>query len=295
MRPRALPVIGLIQLAARSSLPAAALEDLLVEKTRQAAERGADLVLFPAYLGLMLLERGWDFDRPGEALEAAGAGAARRAYLEAAGRAAQAAGVHLVPGSMLEAGRGGWVHAAYLFSPRGEALGRRVQVHVSPCDRRRGLVGGDAIETVTTPWGPVGLLLGTDAYYPETARILRFQGTGLLLAPAAHPAPASAWQRLAGLWREAQANEVHAAEACLGGELGGRRFEGASVVYGPNEVTPGESGVLARAGEGEDILVVRINPHWEDGIRRYRILELMRAGVYARCLPPAYRQRGEGS
>lgn len=288
----ALPVLAVVQLAARTSLSPAEFEHLLAAKARQARERGAELVLFPAYLGLTLLAGGWSFDSLGPAL--AGTGAVRQAYLDGAARVARAEGVYLAPGSLIEAEPAGLVHAGYLFSPAGEILARRLQVHVSPAERRWGLVGGDAIDPVRTPWGKAGFLLGTDARYPETARILTLQGAALLLSPAAHPVAAGPWPQIAGLWREAQANQVHAAEACLTGELGGRVFGGHSAVYGPNEATPGESGVLARSGPEEDILVVRVDPRWEEKIVRYRVLELMEAGVYARQLPPAYARRGRG-
>ncbi len=264
-----------------------------MDRTRQAAGRGAELVLFPAYLGMFLLAAGWRFDDDLDVTREAIGNRLRWAYLEACARVAQAAGVYLAPGSILEPCPGGWWHACYLFSPDGAMLARRTQLHVNPCEAARGIMGGNAVETVATPWGKVGFVLGSDARYPEVARILALQGAWLLLAPAAHPAPGNPWQQLAGLWVQAQSNQLCAAEACLQGELGGVSLGGRSVVYAPNEVTPDATGVLARADE-EGLLVVPLYPDLGAGVRRWRVFDLMQAGLYARDLPPAYEAADRG-
>ncbi len=267
----------------------AAFEEFLLKPAIEAGERGAELVLFPGYLGLTLLAPGWHFeDDLGRVADL------RWTYIDACAAVARAARLYLVPGTMVEPGPEGLVHSAYLFSPRGEILARRLQVHLAPRERSWGLVAGHALEAVDTPWGKVGLLLGSDIRYPEVGRILALQGARLLLAPAAHTSPTSSWRQAAGVWREAQANQVYAAEACLEGELGGLQFGGCSGVYAPNEITPGETGVLVRAGEGRDLLTVALDGEYAGRIRRYRALELMAWRVYAREMPAAYAQIGEG-
>jgi predicted amidohydrolase len=280
-----LPVLATVQLSVAAVPGAEGFEDFLLPPAIEARERGAELVLFPGYLGLTLLEAGWNFED-----DLRRACDLRWTYIDACARVARAARVHLVPGTMVERGPEGLVHAAYLFSPRGEILARRLQVHLLPRERSWGLTGGHALEALDTPWGKVGLLLGSDVRYPEVGRILALQGARLFLAPAAHVLPTNTWRQAAGAWREAQANQVYVAEACLQGELGGLRFEGCSGIYAPNEITPGESGVVARAGEGRDLLTVALDGGFADGIRRYRPLELMAWRIYARDMPVAYAQ-----
>jgi predicted amidohydrolase len=267
----------------------AAFEEFLLKPATEVRERGAELVLFPGYLGLTLLEPGWNFeDDLGRVADL------RWTYLDACASIARAARVYLVPGTMVEPGPEGLVHSTYLFSPRGEILARRLQVHLSPRERSWGLVGGHALEAMDTPWGKVGLLLGSDVRYPEAGRILVLQGARLLLAPAAHASPINSWRQTAGVWREAQANQVYAAEACLQGGLGGLQFGGCSGIYAPNEITLGETGMLVRAGEGQDQLTAPLDGEYAGRIRRYRVLELMAWRVYAREMPTAYAQIGGG-
>ncbi|HCC33666.1 MAG TPA: hypothetical protein DEQ28_07205 [Clostridiales bacterium] len=278
-----LPVLATVQLSAAAEPNEAGFEDLLLKPAGEAGERGAELVLFPGYLGLALLGAGWRFED-----DLRRAADLRWPYIDACARVARAARVHLVPGTMVEPGPEGLVHAAYLFSPRGEILARRLQVHLGPRERSWGLTGGHALEAMDTPWGKMGLLLGSDVRYPEVGRILALQGARLFLAPAAHAAPINSWRQAAGVWREAQANQVYAAEACLQGELGGRQFGGHSGVYAPNEITQGETGVVARAGEGRDLLMAALDGGFASRIRRYRALDLMAWRVYAREMPLAY-------
>ena len=285
-----LPVLATVQLAAAAMPGEAALEELLLKSAIEARERGAELVLFPGYLGLMLLGTGWTFEDDLHRVVDL-----RWPYIGVCTRVARAAQVHLVPGTMMEPGpEGGLVHSAYLFSPRGEILARRLQVHLTPRERSWGLAGGHALEAMDTPWGKVGLLLGSDVRYPEVGRILALQGARLFLAPAAHASPMNSWRQTAGVWREAQANQVYAAEACLQGELGGLQFGGCSGIYAPNELTQDETGVVARAGEGRDLLTAALDGEFAGRIRRYRALELMAWRVYAREMPIAYAQLERG-
>ncbi len=171
---------------------------------------------------------------------------------------------------------------AFLFSPQGQVILEQAQTHFSSWEEellfgsvapgnpyctsgecpdppnlslhqgytwpvKLCLEPGDSLQVVNTPLGVLGLVLGTDAWYPEVSRILSLQGAQVLLALTARPQPYNPWRQVAGMWQQVQQNQVYCAEACLVGNFLGKSFAGQSSLYGPCEITPGETGVLSQA------------------------------------------------
>ena len=99
-------------------------------------------------------------------------------------RVAEAAGkrrMSIVFGFTREDGRAIYNSAA-LWDARGQLTGiyhkTHLQTHDTQFDR------GEALPVFESPWGPLGIMICADRRWPETARVLRLQGAGLILCPS---------------------------------------------------------------------------------------------------------------
>ncbi len=162
----------------------------------------------------------------------------------------------------------GTARGGYLFGTDGRLLGRQAQTQVLPEERVGGIVPGTTLEPISLPPpAPAGLkagfLVGSDAWYPEVARILTLKGAALLLAPVAMRAPYSPWRQVAAIWQQVQQNQVFGLEACLVGSGTAHSYAGRSAIFAPCEMTPGETGILAQIGVDPKA----IDPgQWADGL-----------------------------
>ncbi|MBI3286906.1 MAG: hypothetical protein HYZ68_02535 [Chloroflexi bacterium] len=220
----------------------------------RAASLGAELVVLPQETGLLFLEtRLGEPPRWGMLIERFDARLAdwlrahgpvlEEAYRETFARIARRFQVHLLAGTLLVPNSQGELHRmAYLFEPRGELLGTQSQTHLSPGERSCGLGAGDTLQVLEVPAGKVGILVGSDVYYPEVSRILCLLGATILIHPSARTHYSQAtWMR--GLWREVQANQVFGIESCAVGQ----GLLGRSAIHAPAELTRAYRGVLAEA------------------------------------------------
>ncbi|MEW5707817.1 MAG: carbon-nitrogen hydrolase family protein [Pseudomonadota bacterium] len=87
---------------------------------------------------------------------------------------------------ILESEGGKIYSSAVMVGPDGGVLGRQRQVHVEP-ETRAWCAAGDGFQVFDTPFGRLGVLLGYDGMFPESARVLALLGADLI-------AWASAWR-----------------------------------------------------------------------------------------------------
>lgn len=298
-------------LKARSLAALSDWEALLAHQLGQAEAGGAKLLVLPALTGLFCWQAVTGAPPPrldaGAAKEIARHGAAvAAAWLDAACRAAREAACWLVPGSALVPTAAGIAHKTWLIDPAGRIAGQQEQTHrAGAVARAIGLAAATELNVCVTDLGRVGLLLDTDVWYPEAARILALQGADMLLAPVAHPMPYTAWQQLAGLWQQVQQNQIFGVEAGLGGWLGGRAFAARPALFAPCEATAGGTGVLAGLATGrrgpvqpeadlpvDDRLVgAALDPaDLQESRRRFPIFSHLNPELYARHMPRHYEQ-----
>jgi uncharacterized protein YcgI (DUF1989 family)/predicted amidohydrolase len=208
---------------------------LAVEAVRQAAAQGAQLVCFPeAYPGPL---------RAGESYDASAA----------LGQAARVHGI-AVCWSRVEQGQASDRHeiVAYVHGPDGVQLVRYVRAHPATGDVHRVLNEaeidpGPALASFEVAGVRCGLLICSELWLPEVARVLALRGALVLLAPAggAFGAVAENWRLLARA--RAIENELFVG---LTQRLYGQE-EGSALIAGP------EGELAARANEG--VLLARLD------------------------------------
>lgn len=283
----------------------------------EAAGAGARLVILPAHTGTFYVAASmgvgdpfaepWPQERAAEAADAAGE------WLKAVRRLASGYHVTLLPGTVVwpadvpapggtdEAGQpgtrppGAWHHAAPLVSPDGRVVRWQVQTHLTAAERRQGWLPGDELRPADTPAGRIGVLIGTDLWYPEAARILALQDTVILACPVAVPHPYGERHQWRGLWQQVQQNQVFGIEAGLCGVTTCGRWQSRTAAVAPVEMTAGESGWLAVLDrEGDCMLTADLDPAaLQEVVRAYDIFSQLNPVLYNRYMPAIYdRWRG---
>ena len=164
-------------------------------------------------------------------------------------------------------------------------------------------IAGDTWHVVKTPVGRLGILLGEEALYPETGRVLAYQGADLLVTLAATGSEALAAYVRHGAIAQTQENRCFGLSCFLVGknrlahdENSAFGFVGRSGIYAPLEMTPRYSGVLAEmgTGEAEGLLTAeldrdRLQELWENGVEPVR--RRMPVNLFANYLPALYDSR----
>ena len=230
------------------------------ERVREAAARGAQLVVLPE-----ALDCGWTHPSAREhAGSVPGSPACERLRAAAHGE-----GVHLCAG-LIEAAGEQRFNAAVLFSPDGELLLHHRKIH--ELDLAHDLYSrGDRLAVRQTPLGTLGVMICADAFAPGEviSRTLALMGAQIIVSPCAWAVPADhdqAREPYGALWhdcygRVAREHAVWIAGASnvgpiTAGAWSGRKCIGCSLVVGPD----GESVAQAPYGENaESLLVVDVS------------------------------------
>lgn len=163
--------------------------------------------------------------------------------------------VWLVPGTVLEPVEKGLFVTAGVFNPAGELIGRQRQMHRTAQEIAWGVKQGDALRVLETEIGDLGLVLGEDIRYPETARALTLNGATVLLHPSAGTFQQNALgdeQFLQDLWRDVQSNQMFGIQANLLGANDAAR----SALYAPVELTDDRRGILAQARDASAQIIM---------------------------------------
>ncbi|MBW3541252.1 MAG: carbon-nitrogen hydrolase family protein [Planctomycetes bacterium] len=223
---------------------------------RQAAENGAELVIFPecAVTGYCFdsLEEAWPLAQsvPGPATKRLGLVCVET-------------GVYAVFG-LLEADGERVFNTAVLVGPEG-VIGRYRKVHLPYLGVDRYTTPGDGGFSVFAAGEVrVGMTICYDAAFPEASRVLALEGADLIVLPTNWPPGAECMADFAVNTR-AMENAVYFAAVNRVGTERGFRFIGRSRICDPGGNT------LAVAGEDETILYAQIEP---ERARRKRIVRV---------------------
>lgn len=268
-------------------------QEFWAEATRQLEElqaKGVQLALFPGLTGLLHGAIGLN---AGRRLQDWLPHLASRHPLFERGFAELASKyrLYLCPGTSIIEEKNRYYLTASLFDPQGRKLGEQRQTHLSRQERSQGFARGEELPVWATELGTVGIVAGTDIWYPEVSRILALQGADLILAPAAVPGPYNPWLQLAGMWQQVQQNQFFALENWLRGNVLGIHCEGEAVILAPCEMTEGERGYLAREPELVALLDFRRR---KEVVRNYPLLDLLNRSLYRAYLPGLYERGVDG-
>lgn len=223
-------------------------------------DRGECLVVLPGNSGLMLALSWGELGTPVNFREA------YKTYLELPVswhkdllslhvQAARQLSLFLVCGTDILTMNGKNYLVSYLISPQGRILGCQKQLYLSQKERSLGISRGDDAEVFSTPLGKIGLVVGTDAFYPEVGRILALKEADIVCHCGALPIKQETdipnyWRQMTGMWPQVQQNQFFCVESQLVSTIAGQHFKGSSFILAPCEMTGDKSGFLAWGGPG---------------------------------------------
>jgi predicted amidohydrolase len=260
--------------------------DYVLKTVPPGYDRGKFLLVFPAHLGLLLAYRCGDLGRPSslaEAIESSFKLPQHRHdyFMEIQKQIARRLGAYLVPGSVFTPGRNGFSHTASLISPTGEILGYQHQIFLSRDERKMGLTRGRDAEIFETDLGKLGIIIGTDAWYPEVGRVLALKGAEVVCHCGALIKGASKWRQLAGMWQQVQQNQFFCLESQLTAFFAGTEFEAESLVHAPCEMTEGYTGILARGSRDSELAAAELDFDKRlEVVGGYPLLKLLNPAAY---------------
>jgi predicted amidohydrolase len=217
----------------------------IVERIELAADRGAELAIFPE-----CAISGYCFDSLDEAEPFAEPLDSRSAEEIAA--ACRRTGTHVVAG-FIEQDGASFYNAAMLVGPDG-VIGNYRKVHLPFLGVDRFLTPGDKpFHVFELPFGRIAINICYDASFPEAARALKLLGAEVIVLPTNWPT---------GAWRTAEfivntracENHINFAAVNRCGVERGWEFIGRSKVVDVNGDTIAEA-----AREGEEMFVVEVD------------------------------------
>ena len=223
----------------------------ILAQAREAADRGAKIVLFPE-----LALTGYNHDKGSIAMQQRDAEPVPGPATDALAALSRERGIWIVVGlPERDEATGTLYNSAVVTGPEG-LVGCYRKIH--PAGKESlWCAKGEAPLLFDTPWGPVGVGICLDTYrFPELVRYHAAQGARLYLNPTALPLVPD-WEALYYTTLNARVleNSVFVASANLVGEDRDVSFPGGSMIIGPGTETPKP---LVHAGpvEGEEAMVI---------------------------------------
>jgi predicted amidohydrolase len=158
-------------------------------------------------------------------------------------------------GSFVErAGRGRFHNTSFLLGPDGELLMTYRKMHVFGYRSKEAdlLTAGDSVAVADTPVGMISATTCYDLRFPELYRALVDAGAQIVLVPSAWPMERLDHWAVLNQTRALE-NQMYVVACNMAGEEEGTTLAGNSMIVDPW----GE--VIARAGEGEQVLLAELD------------------------------------
>lgn len=228
-------------------------------EAEQACRDGVELLVFPAYTGMVF------GDAPGRFFEKISAISLRYPTIA------------FCPGTMREITPEGEYRCSELIR-NGSVLLHQRQLYLSRSERAKGLLRGSAIEYADVCGFKACIIMGTDVFYPQVSRMAALEGAGLAVCPAAYEKDAGRALQLSGVWREAQSNLFFAVESCFCGSYDGKEYCGEQTIQAPLSGSAQGTGFLAR-GSGT-VTAGLDKKQREKGIGKFDVLRQLNPEFY---------------
>lgn len=240
---------------AAAAYPLSQLQDWSAYEAKQrkwiseAAEAGAEILIFPEYGGAELASLGgtaWGADDFG-AIDAITKHTPKSE--EILTRLAAEFGVYILTGSAPLRDGEKIVNRTALIGPKG-GIGHQDKLLPTRWEREAlGMAGGDAVHVYDTPLGMLGIAICYDGEFPLVARSMVESGAKLILAPSCTETTAGYWRVRIGGMARALENQCWVAHAPLIGDNDWLEMvetnTGAAAIYGPPDRGFPETGISA--------------------------------------------------
>ncbi len=281
------PIIAATQI--RLSTLQAGFEETVLDHLRAAMQEGAQLVVFPEWVCLGLVDPS---AKSPVAAAVDGQSRVHDEHVRVFSTAARRLGVPVVAGSVPVKKRGKIYSVAYVFDAGGNEVLAQMKLHPCPKERALGIEPGTSVRTLPGDGDQgvcLGVLLGQDARVPEVARAMMLQGANLLVECLMTTRPYNSVERFNGVHLRAFENETMGVKSCLVGPLGDGEMRGNAKVVTVSGLTPHRDGVVAEAATTTDDELVIGQPdlgRLNERRRQTRLTETLYQGLHAEGFPP---------
>ncbi len=202
-------------------------------------------------------------------------------FLELHGKLARSLGIYIAAGTLIDKYADQMYNSAYCFNPAGDICNIQRQTHLTRFEREAGLCRGEDLNLFDCDGFKTGLVVGNDVRHPEVGRIYGLKGADLLLHCGAQKGQLTCWSQASGMWAQVQQNQFWAVEAQLSAVIGDRVYGGSTAIIGPCEITPGQSGYLARGYPHSKHVTAELDEEARRKIKqKYPILKLLNPKAY---------------
>ena len=247
----------------------------MYDLAKEAAENGAQLVVFPEYVGLLAgtmlpnYEKIIEWVLDGE--NKVGLSGVKLApekvrllaetfhhflyetYMYTFSAIARLLRIYLVAGTCLFYEDGQLRNRCVVFGPDGEPAGAQEKVSAVGFDKALGVTPCDVIETIPTPMGDISVVIGSDNYYFECVKIARARGVKIIAAPDSREGVTRDLLRC-----RADEQNLYTVYSCLTGTR--EHTTALAGIFAPVGITPDRDGFVACAADTEpQTVTARVN------------------------------------
>ncbi|MBB6669182.1 carbon-nitrogen hydrolase family protein [Cohnella nanjingensis] len=174
--------VSAVQFQLRDVSDFAAYRGQVTHYVRNAAEYGAQFILFPEFVTTPLLSIGVEAGGAGQPIERLLDYA--EDYLGLFSGLAREFGVYIVGGTHLTKKGDSLRNTAFLFAPDG-SYQTQDKLHITPTEKEAWNVSdGEGVSVFDTPYGRIGLLTCYDIEFPEIVRMVRAKGADVIFCPS---------------------------------------------------------------------------------------------------------------
>ncbi len=222
---------------------------------RTAAEKGAELLVFPEYAALELASLAGEGNARDLARSIDAVNARIKDVDDLHGSLAREFKVHVCAASgPIRRADGKPVNRARLFAPDG-SQGHQDKLITARFEREDwGIARGEAVRVFDTGLGRIGILMGYDAEFPLLAREMAAAGAEILLVPSCTDTARGYWRVRIGAVARALENQCVVVHAPAVGEAhwlpAASKNHGAAAIYAPPDIGLPEDGVIATGKSG---------------------------------------------
>jgi predicted amidohydrolase len=230
----------------------------------EAVKRGAEIVVLPEYLALVLASTLDERTRPDLIATLAALQAVHDDWLQLFAGLAATHRIHLVAGTFLLAQPNGrYRNRAYFFAPDGAHRFQDKLTLTGFENDTRVIEPGDALKVFDTPHGRLAINICYDVEFPLYARAQHEAGACLLLVPSCTDTEAGASRVRIGAMARALENRIFVAQSVTAGEAPDNPAldvnTGRAAVYAPADRGLPADGIVAVAEPGNTWLIAEVD------------------------------------
>ncbi|WHH60309.1 carbon-nitrogen hydrolase family protein [Petroclostridium sp. X23] len=241
-----------------------------------AAAQACDIIVFPAFTGCYYEQLKYI----GINLQRLKTKAVHNEYVEYMRQLSGKYKIVICTGSYWEKHDSCTYHTAGIVR-NGQVILEQRQIYLARWERELGFERGIDIQVIDIYGWKIGIILSTDVFYSQVARMMALEGVDVVLSPIGFVTDRAPAFQLSGMWQQVQQNQFFAVESAFNGKLGNMNIWGESIIHGPLDITEQGNGMWAKSNGKKIIITAQLdNEQRRKTISRYNVLSQLNVECY---------------